>query len=636
MQIRVVAFLIALGCSLAQAADTAPPTTPTQVDTIEQRVKPCTSCHGNEGRATREGYFPRIAGKPAGYLFNQLVNFRDGRRHFQIMSYMAQLQSDDYLHELADYFGSQHIPYPPPHPPRVTPATLERGRQLVMEGDDSLRVPPCNSCHGRKLLGTAPAVPGLLGVSQDYLTAQLGAWRMGVRAAAAPDCMREIVHRLRTEDLNAATAWLASQAVPDGAEPDTSFATPPPLQCGSILGGSADSPQPAAPVTAAAVARGRELVALGGCKSCHTARGGAIFAGGRAIPTPFGTFYSPNITPEAKTGLGSWSATDFWHALHEGYSKDGTLLYPTFPYTNYTKISRSDSDAIYSYLKTIAPVVRANQAHDLKFPYNQRILLAGWRWLYFRAGEYATDPAHDTQWNRGAYLVEGLGHCSACHESRNSLGATSVKAGPSGGLVLDWYAPSLTSPHEAGVQHWTDADIVALLKTGNVATTTAKASTLGPMAEVVGESLQYTPDGDLQAMAAYLKSLPVADSPDQGGVQYKIPLQILAAGEDLYKKNCADCHGKHGEGNEPAAPPLAGNRAVTMASPVDSIRMILFGGYAPGTASNPRPFGMPPYSLTLSDEEIAEILDYVRTSWGNSARPVLGEEVSTNRGSPLW
>ena len=636
MQIRFIALAIALGCSLARAADPEPQPLPAQIDTIEQRVKPCTSCHGNEGRATREGYFPRIAGKPAGYLFNQLVNFRDGRRHFTMMSYMAQLQSDDYLHELANYFGSQHVPYPPPHPPQVSAATLERGRQLVMDGDITLRVPACSACHGPRLLGVAPVVPGLLGVSQDYLTAQLGAWRMGVRAAATPDCMSELVHRMRTEDLNAATAWLASQAVPDNAEPAASFAAPPPLQCGSILAATTDSAPAAAATTTATIARGRELVALGGCKSCHSARGSAAFAGGRAIPTPFGTFYSPNITPDAKTGLGHWSATDFWHALHEGYSKDGSLLYPTFPYTNYTRISRTDSDAIYAYLQTLEPVARANKAHELRFPYSQRILLAAWRWLYFRAGEYTPDPTHDEHWNRGAYLVEGLGHCSACHESRNSLGATSPKAGPSGGLVLDWYAPSLTNPREAGVQHWTDTEIVTLLKTGQVATTRTKASTIGPMAEVVNDSLQYTADSDLHAMATYLKSLPVAEPSAGASVKYRIPPEILAAGEDLYKKNCADCHGKHGEGTEPAAPPLAGNRAVTMASPIDSIRMILFGGYPPGTAGNPRPFGMPPYSLSLSDEQIAEILNYVRTSWGNSARPIFGEEVSANRGSPLW
>jgi cytochrome c553 len=205
---------------------------------------------------------------------------------------------------------------------------------------------------------------------------------------------------------------------------------------------------------------------------------------------------------------------------------------------------------------------------------------------------------------------------------------------------LNWYAPSLTSPDEAGVQRWNTDDIVSLLKTGQVATSSAKASANGPMAEVVAESLQHAPDDELRTMAVYLKSLPVTESPGDGavgpGMQYEVSLAVLNAGEDLYSKNCVDCHGDHGEGREPAGPPLARNRAVTMVSAVDPIRMVLFGGYSPGTAGNPRPFGMPPYSLALSDEQIAEILDYVRLSWGNNARPVRGEEVGANRGNPLW
>jgi mono/diheme cytochrome c family protein len=400
-----------------------------------------------------------------------------------------------------------------------------------------------------------------------------------------------------------------------------------------------DAPPPMVGSSSDPVTRGMELVTLANCQPCHTARGGAPFAGGRPIPTPFGTFYSPNITPDSGSGLGGWSATDFWHALHNGYSKDGTLLYPTFPYTNYTRISRADADAIYAYLRTVAPVSQPNRRHELKSPYNHRILLAAWRRLYFRPGVYEPDSGHDAEWNRGAYLVQGLAHCSACHETRNALGGERTKAGPSGGLVLDWYAPSLISPSEAGVQKWSTADIVTLLQTGRVSSDSVHASTAGPMAEVIAEGLQHTATPDLQAMAVYLKSLPTGERAGDAGaapVKYEIPLQVLEAGKELYDKNCADCHGHEGEGHEPAAPALANNRAITMPSAVNPIRMILFGGYAPGTAGNPRPFGMPPFSLTLSDEEIAEILDYVRTSWGNSAPPVYGEDVSANRGNPLW
>jgi cytochrome c553 len=225
---RIAAVTIAFGS--AHAADTARP----PLDSIEQRVQPCTACHGNEGRATREGYYPRIAGKPAGYLFNQLRNFRDGRRHFPMMTYLADLQNDSYLREIAAYFSAQQVPYPPPQPTKVNAAVLERGRLLVTEGDSADRVPPCRSCHGARLLGVAPAVPGLLGVSQDYLTAQLGAWRIGTRAAVAPDCMAEVVQRMRPEDVNAVTAWLAAQAVPDDTGPAQTFEHPPSLHCGSV------------------------------------------------------------------------------------------------------------------------------------------------------------------------------------------------------------------------------------------------------------------------------------------------------------------------------------------------------------------------------------------------------------------
>jgi mono/diheme cytochrome c family protein len=410
------------------------------------------------------------------------------------------------------------------------------------------------------------------------------------------------------------------------------LAMPPDRQTG-------EAPQPATPASTDAVTRGRELVLLGGCQSCHTARGGAPFAGGRAIPTRFGVFYAPNITPDATTGLGTWREADFWRALHNGVSKSGSLLYPTFPYTNYTRVSRRDADAMYAYLRTLAPVRQANRSHQLAFPYNHRLLLAAWRWLFFRPGVYQADPAQNAEWNRGAYLVQGLAHCSACHEARNALGATRAESGPTGGLVLDWYAPSLLSPRQAGVQHWSDAEVVTLLKTGLVGTQTVKASTVGPMAEVVAVSMQYVPDHELHAMTTYLKSLPVSESPQEATaprVPIVLPPAERAAGEQLYKKNCASCHGDHGEGRDPAAPPLAGNRGVTMESAVNPIRLILFGGYPPGTTGNPRPFGMPPYSLTLSDEQIAEVLNYVRTSWGNGANPIRGEEVSANRGNPLW
>jgi cytochrome c553 len=632
-----------------------PGTEAAQLDTIDQRVQPCTVCHGKEGRATSDGYYPRIAGKPAGYLFNQLINFRDGHRHFPMMTYMTQLQAEPYLREIATWFADQKLPYPPPHPPRVPAEVFERGRQLVNDGDAQLHVPACRSCHGSRLLGVAPAVPGLLGVSQDYLLAQLGSWRNGIRSARAPDCMAQIAQHLRHDDVNAATAWLASQTVPADAQPDAHFQQPPSLRCGSIpaepttAGPHAATPSrgpetpvafapPAGAATPTITQRGRELVTLADCGGCHTTRGGAAFAGGRAIPTPFGTFYSPNITPDAATGLGNWTAEDFWHAVHDGYSKDGTLLYPTFPYTNYTRITRQDADAMFAYLRTVRPVRQANRAHDVRFPYDRRMLLAAWRWLFFRPGVYEPDPSHSAEWNRGAYLVQGLGHCSACHEARNALGAIRSRESPSGGLVLNWYAPSLRSEQEAGVQGWSEPDIVTLLKTGRLP---ARSVTVGPMAEVVYNSLQHTPDRELQAMAVYLKALPgsgatTAIAPAAQPLNTLANDTVLETGAKLYADHCARCHGDRGEGRSPAGPPLAGNRAVTMHATVNLIRIVLFGGYPPGTAGDPRPFGMPPYYPTLPDDQIAAVLTYVRESWGNRAGPVSIGDVTDNRGNPLW
>lgn len=202
-------------------------------DTIAQRAVACTACHGQEGRAASDGFYPRIAGKPAGYLYNQLVNFRDGRRRYPLMIYMVDHLSDDYLHEIADYFANLHPPYPPPQPATATPAVLERGRQLVFSGDTAKQVPACVACHGQGLTGALPSIPGLLGLPRDYLNAQFGAWKNGTRHAAAPDCMAQIAARLSDQDMSAAAAWLAAQPMPADVAPAAALTQKLPLACGS-------------------------------------------------------------------------------------------------------------------------------------------------------------------------------------------------------------------------------------------------------------------------------------------------------------------------------------------------------------------------------------------------------------------
>ncbi|UVW30180.1 cytochrome c [Massilia sp. H6] len=378
------------------------------------------------------------------------------------------------------------------------------------------------------------------------------------------------------------------------------------------------------------IARGAYLARAGNCVACHTARGGAEYAGGRALDTPFGRLYGPNLTPDRATGIGHWSADDFWNALHNGRSRDARLLYPAFPYTNTTLVSRPDSDALFAYFRSLPATHRSNQPHELAFPYNQQALLALWRLLYFKPGTFTPDPRRGAEWNRGAYLVEGLGHCSACHSPRNRLGASGDTL--AGGLMptSGWYAPPLGAGARAGLGNWDKEHIVALLQTG----VSARGTASGPMAEVVARSLQHLTTSDVGAMATYLKSLPASPAPAQDSPA-RPGEQLLAEGKRLYGSYCVDCHGAQGKGKPPAYPPLAGNHAVTLTPAVNAIRIVLNGGFPPGTKGNPRPYGMPPFGHELNDAQVAAVLSYVRASWGNAGAPVPVPEVNRYRSVPL-
>jgi mono/diheme cytochrome c family protein len=384
-----------------------------------------------------------------------------------------------------------------------------------------------------------------------------------------------------------------------------------------------DEVAPPAAASRASVERGQYLVRAANCFSCHTARGGEPYAGGRPIATPFGTLYSSNITPDPETGIGRWSADDLWRALHEGKARDGALLYPAFPYTHYTRMRRADADAMFAYLRTVRPVRHANLPHEMRFPYDKRPLLAGWRALYFEQGSFKEDPGRSAQWNRGSYLVEVLGHCGACH-------------GQSGGPMptQSWYAPSLASERDGGLGAWEVAEIVELLRTG----VAPRGAVFGPMAEVVRDSLQHLAVEDLTAMAVYLKSLRQEDDPGAPGgalVSSEQRAQLMKEGAALYREHCADCHRKSGDGVARIYPPLAGNQAILMRNPVNAIRITLNGGFPPSTAGNPRPYGMPPFAHQLSDRQIAAVVTYIRGAWGNSAAPVSPGEVAAGRGVPL-
>ena len=385
------------------------------------------------------------------------------------------------------------------------------------------------------------------------------------------------------------------------------------------------------------IRRGEYLAHAGDCIACHTQHDGRPFAGGLPMVTPFGTLYSPNITPDPQWGIGNWSADNFYSMLHTGRSRDGTLLYPAMPFPAYTKVTRQDSDAIFAYLSSLAPVHVPNRENELRFPYSSRSLLYGWRALYFSEGEYKPDATHNAEWNRGAYLVAGLGHCATCHTAINALGGSSEDKAFAGGLIpmQNWYAPSLTLNKEAGLGDWPVEDIVALLKTG----TSRRGAVYGPMAEVVHNSLQYLTDPDVKAMAVYLKTLPEqqrAAVAARQAVATQVSARVLAKGSAIYRTQCADCHAVEGRGKRPGYPPLAQNPSIEMASAVNAIRMVLNGGYPPETAGNPRPYGMPPFAQIMSDDDIAAVVTYIRVSWGNQGQPVTSAEVNPLRQAPLF
>ena len=386
---------------------------------------------------------------------------------------------------------------------------------------------------------------------------------------------------------------------------------------------------------AALVAKGEYLARAGDCIACHTAPGGKPFAGGLAMATPFGTLYTSNITPDPETGIGKWTIDQFYTMMHTGRAEDGGLLYPAMPFASYTKVTRADSDAIFAYLRSVPPVKLASRPHDLQFPYNNRSLILGWRTLYFTEGEFKPDAAKSADWNRGAYLVQGLGHCTMCHTAINSLGGSSESQAFEGGLIpmQNWYAPSLTANKEAGLGEWSLKDISDLLHTG----VSARGAVYGPMAEVVYDSLQYLNDDDTRAMAVYLKSLGVGSplQPATSAIPSPEGSLLLTLGKSVYASHCASCHGDTGLGQPPDYPPLAANPSIQMTSAVNPVRMVLNGGYPPGTAGNPMPHGMPPFAQVLSDDEVAAVVTYIRKSWGNRGTAVTARDANFLRSVPL-
>lgn len=369
----------------------------------------------------------------------------------------------------------------------------------------------------------------------------------------------------------------------------------------------------------AQVERGRYLTAASNCQACHTASGEEPFAGSRAMDTPFGLIYTPNITFEEETGLGRWSRDDFWRALHYGLARDGSRLYPAFPYAHFTKMPREDVDAIYDYLQTLPRVKKEKPENELPFPLSWRFAINGWNLLFFEPGEFEPDPARSPEWNRGAYLVEGPAHCAGCHTDKNLLGADRESRHLMGGQLENWAAPGIRGGRNGAIEHWSEDDIVEFLKTGRNVHTAA----MSRMGEVIEYSTRHLHEEDLRAIAIYLKDLEQEEvDPPAAAEQAQ-----MDAGAAIYFDNCAACHQSDGTGVPRMFAPLAGSTKASDQDPTTVIRVILEGARAVSIPGHPTPLSMPAFDWKLGDEQIAALATYVRQSWGNRGGVVSAGEV---------
>ncbi|MGI4858831.1 MAG: c-type cytochrome [Janthinobacterium lividum] len=413
------------------------------------------------------------------------------------------------------------------------------------------------------------------------------------------------------------------------------------------------------------VTRGAYLATAGDCIACHTAPHGKPFAGGLWLTTPVGRILSTNITPSKTYGIGRYTLAQFGAALRQGIRADGAHLYPAMPYTSYAKLSDEDVKALYAYFQSgsVAPVdVASAAATDLRFPFNIRLAMAFWNLLFLDRAPFVADPTKSAEWNRGAYLVQGLGHCSTCHTPRNFLMAEATSRSLAGGVVGGWYAPNISSDPNSGIGAWREADITDYLRTGHAL---GRAQAAGPMAEAVDNSFRYLTPADLRAMALYLKSTPAihdaadvrpADQwgapgvgPDAGVDAIRgVPLPAdpsAMSGAQLYDAHCAACHQARGEGvadgpgmgvDHPGLPSLFHNTALGHANTNDLVMVILYGvqrqaGSVAGAASGAANVSMPPFGDLLSDEQIVVLGNYLLKQYGNPQSHVTAEQVKTLR-----
>jgi mono/diheme cytochrome c family protein len=374
------------------------------------------------------------------------------------------------------------------------------------------------------------------------------------------------------------------------------------------------------------IERGRYLTLAGDCAACHTLPGSNYnFAGGRAIETPFGQLLAPNITPDAETGIGAWTDDEFVNALTKGTGRDGTRLYPAMPYTYYTKLTRDDALAIRAYLNTVPAVRNPVNPNQLPFPFNIRASLIGWNTLFFTPGTFQPNPNKSAEWNRGAYLAQGLTHCGLCHTPKNFLGGDKTSEPLRGYALQGWFAPEITNNSRQGLGDWSVDEIATYLKTGHNSTSAAT----GLMSEMVTRSASLMTDADLKAIATYLKDQPsknenqaTSDKPDQA---------VMKIGAAIYADECAGCHAANGKGASGLFPSLDGSPAVQQTDPTTLLHVVLRGARSAATDGAPTGAAMPQFDWILNDGQVAAVLTYIRNAWGNAASPVSVGEVNKIR-----
>ncbi len=374
------------------------------------------------------------------------------------------------------------------------------------------------------------------------------------------------------------------------------------------------------------IERGRYLAVLGDCAGCHTAPGGAPFAGGVALQTPFGTLVAPNITSDPDTGIGNMTNDEFLAILHEGRGHNGKRLYPAMPYPAYTKMTDDDVLAMRAYFATVAPVNNRVVSNQLPFPLNIRFAMVFWNALNFTPGRYQPDPQKSAAWNRGAYIVEGPAHCGTCHTPKTLLGGDKNAAALTGATLQGWFAPDITSDPRKGIGGWSRDDLVQYLKTGTNKWTLAS----GPMAEAVSHSTSRMNDEDILAIATYLK-----DNGQSGASARPEPVaandNAMRAGAAIYKDSCAACHKDSGEGEVNLFPRLAGSALVQSDDPTTLARVVLHGTRGVSTSGAPTAPAMPAFDWRLGDAQVAAVLTYIRNNWGNAAGSVSAGAVAGQR-----